>query len=269
MLLNERLLVWATAVSYASAAVTTHYINQVPLYSSLTSCAEAPLSAIVRGESSGCGEDFSSFTCFCTQSSSRFNSIISKAVSSNCGGSIAAEQASSAGAVFASYCQLGAEDAIATTTPTTATATGLAPAATAAANTAAPTSVIQAPTSLPSISKKHATAIAVGVAVPVAVVALLLAAFFLRRRHQKRVEASQEAVEGPGSISGRPSRSTSADSSNATTSELDGEKAMSVYEMSGESNMNELPSGEPRGELDAETKVSKLREAASRNESSE
>lgn len=91
---------------------TKNYINTVPGYSQLASCAEHPLSTVVRGMSQGCGENadsITSYTCFCTLSSSYMSSVISKGVSSQCRNSSAAQQVSSAIAVFDAYCDLGVE----------------------------------------------------------------------------------------------------------------------------------------------------------------
>jgi hypothetical protein len=62
------------------------YVDQVTLYSLLAPCAQDRVSAVVRGQSSGCGQSLSSFTCFCMEpsSSSKFSSIISLAVENKC-----------------------------------------------------------------------------------------------------------------------------------------------------------------------------------------
>ncbi|KAK3984758.1 hypothetical protein QBC44DRAFT_385478 [Cladorrhinum sp. PSN332] len=62
------------------------FINQLPEYSQLPSCAEPPLSTIVRNMASGCGDGgkTTSYACFCASSSAEFESIISKAVASKC-----------------------------------------------------------------------------------------------------------------------------------------------------------------------------------------
>ena len=69
-----------------AAGKTNIYIDQIPLYSELPACAEDRLSAIVRAQFSGCGDDMqlTSFACFCIDSSSEFSSIISTAVQSQC-----------------------------------------------------------------------------------------------------------------------------------------------------------------------------------------
>lgn len=79
----------AGILRYAEAAGETHiYIDQVPIYSKLASCAQDRVSAIVRAQSSGCGDNtqLTSFACFCLDSSSQFASIISTAVENQCGG---------------------------------------------------------------------------------------------------------------------------------------------------------------------------------------
>ncbi|KAG6363210.1 hypothetical protein INS49_008306 [Diaporthe citri] len=94
---------------------TKVYINTVPGYSQLVPCAEHPLSTVVRGMSQGCGENadaITSYTCFCTLSSSYMSSVISKGVSSQCRNSSAPQQVSSAIAVFDAYCDLGVESGL-------------------------------------------------------------------------------------------------------------------------------------------------------------
>ncbi|KAL5380667.1 hypothetical protein DPSP01_007728 [Paraphaeosphaeria sporulosa] len=74
-------------VHYAVAAVKTHiYIDQIPIYTKLASCAQDRISAIVRAQASGCGDDtqLTSFACFCIDSSSQFATIISTAVEDQC-----------------------------------------------------------------------------------------------------------------------------------------------------------------------------------------
>lgn len=68
------------------AAKTSIYIDQIPLYTQLASCAQDRISAIIRAQASGCGDDsqLTSFACFCVDSSSEFSSIISTAVVDKC-----------------------------------------------------------------------------------------------------------------------------------------------------------------------------------------
>ncbi|KAI2465617.1 hypothetical protein F4781DRAFT_408689 [Annulohypoxylon bovei var. microspora] len=99
------LLLVAFAVFVASQHV---FIDQIPAYASLPQCAEVPLSFIVRDMDRGCGDDgrTTSYSCFCTASSSKMNGIISTSVASRCstGPMTAASQALD---VFSSYCGLG------------------------------------------------------------------------------------------------------------------------------------------------------------------
>lgn len=62
--------------------------------------------------SQGCGESWTaitSYTCFCTRSSSYMSSAISKGVLSYCCNSSASAHVSSALAVWDAYCDLGVE----------------------------------------------------------------------------------------------------------------------------------------------------------------
>jgi len=96
------------------------FIDQVPLYSSLSQCAETPLSTIVRDMVSGCGDGghTTSYACFCTNSSSYFSSLISSQVSTNCkADSAAAAEATEAVEVFGSYCEMGNSVVSTTTMP--------------------------------------------------------------------------------------------------------------------------------------------------------
>ena len=104
-----------------SSALSQHiFINQVPLYSSLSQCAEKPLSTIVRDMVFGCGDGghTTSYACFCTSSSSHFSSLISSQVSTNCiTDSAAAAEVTEAVKVFGSYCEMGNSVVSTTTTP--------------------------------------------------------------------------------------------------------------------------------------------------------
>ncbi|KAI1088707.1 hypothetical protein F5B19DRAFT_470236 [Rostrohypoxylon terebratum] len=104
-----------------------YFINTLSAYSALPSCAEKPLSFIVRDMVSGCGDNkkTTSYSCFCTASSSKMKSIINSAVASRCstGPTNAATQALD---VFSSYCDLGASNKIFTgnaTSPASVNAT--------------------------------------------------------------------------------------------------------------------------------------------------
>lgn len=97
------------ADSSSSIVPTKNYIDTISGYAALSSCAESVLSTVVRGEYSGCPDTYAltSYTCFCTDSSSYMSAVISQDVISRCATGIASEQASSAGVVFDAYCALG------------------------------------------------------------------------------------------------------------------------------------------------------------------
>ncbi|OTA55310.1 hypothetical protein K449DRAFT_438863 [Hypoxylon sp. EC38] len=103
------------------------FIDKVSAYASLPHCAEVPLSFIVRDMASGCGDGgkTTSYSCFCTASSSKMDGVISTAVASRCStGPVTA--ASEAVNVFASYCRLGNSGHLTSgngTSPVTANAT--------------------------------------------------------------------------------------------------------------------------------------------------
>ncbi|KAK5655130.1 hypothetical protein OQA88_6029 [Cercophora sp. LCS_1] len=100
-----------TEVSGVSAPRPTKiYIDVVPGYKNLSTCAKDPLSSLVRGMRNGCGDgsDLTSYSCFCTDSYSKFSWDISTAVSANCGSSPDARaQVKSAVGVFEEYCNNG------------------------------------------------------------------------------------------------------------------------------------------------------------------
>lgn len=86
-----------------------YFINLVPGYTALPACAQNPVSTIVRGMVSGCGNtQYSSYSCFCTASSAKFVSVISSSVAENCPPT-SSMLVSSALDVFADYCRLGGE----------------------------------------------------------------------------------------------------------------------------------------------------------------
>lgn len=57
----------AVATTAKASGKTSIYIDQVAGYSALAPCAENRVSAIVRAQASGCGDDqqLTSFSCFC------------------------------------------------------------------------------------------------------------------------------------------------------------------------------------------------------------
>jgi hypothetical protein len=83
--------------------------SQIPAYSLLETCAELAVSTIVRDMSNGCGDDsqYTSYACFCYESSAKFSSMIGAHVSSACNPKFP-QQNSSAIEVFSSYCKQGA-----------------------------------------------------------------------------------------------------------------------------------------------------------------
>lgn len=112
------LSVASLAESVSSIIQTSNYIDTVSGYDELSTCAEQVLSTVVRGEYSGCADQYAltSYTCFCTDSSSFMSAVISKDVMSSCPGSIASVQASSALGVFAAYCEIGVNAGLTTQT---------------------------------------------------------------------------------------------------------------------------------------------------------
>lgn len=106
------------AIATATTATTTSkkaeatpiYIDRIPGYEALDSCAVYPLSTIVRNMLGGCGDGslLTSYSCFCTDSYSKFSWQISTAVSQNCGSS-QDSLATSAVDVFQSYCTYGSQ----------------------------------------------------------------------------------------------------------------------------------------------------------------
>jgi hypothetical protein len=62
----------AITTTVQAAGKTSIYIDQIPGYSALAPCAENRVSAIVRAQSSGCGDNqaLTSFSCFCLDQSS-------------------------------------------------------------------------------------------------------------------------------------------------------------------------------------------------------
>lgn len=108
----------ARAADSASARVTSIFIDTVSGYDELSTCAEEVLSTIVRAQYSGCGDKgaVTSYTCFCTDSSSLMSDMITAAVSLSCDSSIVTAQASSAIDVFDAYCAIGVPGDPVTTT---------------------------------------------------------------------------------------------------------------------------------------------------------
>ncbi|GME65606.1 hypothetical protein GTA08_BOTSDO09024 [Neofusicoccum parvum] len=182
------LLVFLLIPLTLSEGETKVWINQVDGYSKLVPCAQDPLSTIVRGMASGCGDDnsYTSYTCFCTGSSSKMATIISKAVSTTCRNSSAPQQISSALDVFDQYCAIGVAAGTTIAPLHSASAT-----ATPAASSALATQTAGAADASSSSSTSRTTAIAAGVAVPVATIALAVGAFFLYRARRQKAEHAE------------------------------------------------------------------------------
>lgn len=85
------------------------FIDAIPAYAELPVCAADQLRTIVKNMKSGCGDGSrtTSYSCFCTDSSSQFSQVISTKVASAClpETTTAVEAAAD---VFSSYCALGA-----------------------------------------------------------------------------------------------------------------------------------------------------------------
>lgn len=80
------------------------FINLIPAYKGLPPCAEVPLSTIVRDMNLGCGDGgkTTSWSCFCSASSSQFAAKISSRVQASCTADLPAVTA--ALGVFSTYC---------------------------------------------------------------------------------------------------------------------------------------------------------------------
>ncbi|KAF2737432.1 hypothetical protein EJ04DRAFT_550593 [Polyplosphaeria fusca] len=192
------LLVLAVVLPWAAWAdgPTSIYINQVPEYDLLESCAETQLSTIVRDMAYLCGDGskLTSYACFCYQSSAKASSMIGKHVSTAC--PQFPQQNSSALEVFSKYCELGVvqmnpTDSGTTTQTSPATlSTSASPASSTA--TAPPATSSPAASANDSDSNKSRTvAIACGVAIPLGVIAIAAAAFLLWRNKRKNAVQRQ------------------------------------------------------------------------------
>ncbi|KAH0440900.1 hypothetical protein CcaCcLH18_02243 [Colletotrichum camelliae] len=160
-----------------------YYLDQADGYSALPSCAEVPISSIVRDMVSGCGDGgrTTSYSCFCTASSERFSNIIATAVAKNCGQS--STEVASATQVFDAYCQLGkADEATSCHTRNLFYVCGSLP-----TSSAAPL------TNEPSSGLSTGAVIAVSTCVSLVTIAMFIAAYFLWRR--RRANRKPSGVE--------------------------------------------------------------------------
>ncbi|KAG8167534.1 hypothetical protein KVR01_003223 [Diaporthe batatas] len=208
----------ARAQGAASAKVTSIFIDTVSGYDELSTCAEEVLSTIVRAQYSGCGDKgaVTSYTCFCTDSSSLMSGMITNAISDRCDSSIVSDQASSAIDVFDAYCAIGVPGDLATATTAASTASGTAsasPASTASPTAASATPVGSAPvtptsTSAPSssMSRSRVVAIAVGISVPCGIIAIAIVASLIwcrrRRRHEQLRSEKRQQLESASQAAG-------------------------------------------------------------------
>lgn len=117
LFLNTAAIIRRANGSSAAPPKTKNYIDTISGYDELSACAVNVLSTVVRDENSGCQDTYAltSYTCFCTDSSSYFSNVISRDVVSGCNSSIAAPQATSALSVFDAYCALGVAAGLVTT----------------------------------------------------------------------------------------------------------------------------------------------------------
>lgn len=115
--LNIAAIIRRARSSSSSVPKTKNYIDTISGYNELSECAVSVLSTVVRDENSGCQDTYAltSYTCFCTDSSSFFSNVISRDVVSGCDSSVAAPQVTSALSVFDAYCALGVEAGLVTT----------------------------------------------------------------------------------------------------------------------------------------------------------
>ncbi|PVI07915.1 hypothetical protein DM02DRAFT_666382 [Periconia macrospinosa] len=198
MLMIFTFLLAASGLLSVSARKTSIFIDQIPLYSKLPECAENRISAIVRAQSSGCGDSqaLTSFECFCIDQSTMMASIISRDVQSQCGASMTASgsvslvtplpQVTQAVDVFNSYCERSTELSLYQEARTSSSSSFNQVTVTA---TPTLTSSIVSPTSTPETfaSKTNSVPI-VAVVVPSIIAALAVAAIvgFLFWRRRKR-----------------------------------------------------------------------------------
>lgn len=117
LFLTSAALIRPAKSSSAAVTQTKNYIDTISGYDELAACAVHVLSTVVRDENSGCQDTYAltSYTCFCTDSSSYFSNVISSDVVASCNSSIAAPQATSALGIFDAYCALGVAAGLVTT----------------------------------------------------------------------------------------------------------------------------------------------------------
>lgn len=92
----------------AVASAQRIFIDAIPAYSELPICAAEQLRTVVKNMEKGCGDDrkTTSYSCFCTDSSSYFSGVISTSVASACLPETTTA-VDAAADIFSSYCALG------------------------------------------------------------------------------------------------------------------------------------------------------------------
>ncbi|RHZ69888.1 hypothetical protein CDV55_103833 [Aspergillus turcosus] len=201
---------------------TTYYINKVKDYSSLAQCAVSPLSVVVRDMKSGCGDggQYSSYSCFCTASSSQFANIISSAIESECGTQLDS-QISTALDVFHSYCQLDTSTTASSASTRTVTTTTSSMSSSTLSTTAAPVSTstlatlttvtgttvqtsgavsssptpTEVPSSESSSSLSTGSKAAIGVCVSLGAIGIAALTFLIIRKRSHRKAQDRDGVE--------------------------------------------------------------------------
>jgi hypothetical protein len=108
---TSALVLLSLARTAASSGPTSIFIDKIPEYALLATCAEQELSTIVRNMEYGCGDGggstYTSFACFCYESSAKFSSMIGAHVATRCPEDTS--QNTTALQVFSSYCDVGQE----------------------------------------------------------------------------------------------------------------------------------------------------------------
>ncbi|EXJ83692.1 hypothetical protein A1O1_07316 [Capronia coronata CBS 617.96] len=206
------------------------FIDNAPGYASLGTCAEPPLSTVIRDMNSGCGDNgaTTSFSCFCTASSSYMADVISSAVLQRCPGSTAA--AASATAVFNAYCALDK----------TSSALGTAA---AAPTSAAPLTDTEDGSSKSNTGLSTGAKAAIGVVVPVVVLGVILGAFLIMRKRAYR-RRQQKGFEGGPDVPSKDKDMSLDDDGyfSSKTGELPGSDALPVEMPSEEKLQDQYPS---------------------------
>ncbi|KAK8091848.1 hypothetical protein PG997_002209 [Apiospora hydei] len=104
MYLQRLLHVWLVPAITAQSI----FIDNLPGYRALPPCAETPVHTIVKDMSRGCGDHrkTTSYSCFCTASSTQYVALISKEVAKRCLPDTTTG-VSQALDLFGSYCAMG------------------------------------------------------------------------------------------------------------------------------------------------------------------